>query len=193
MNTAEAQFTWQNIYGWFDFADLYEEAVAKAPSGGVLVEVGTWLGRSLCYLGQLARRADKGLSVVGVDNCTGSRGEPGLVRQVENRGGTLAGELHQNIIKCGLQDVVSVLIADSVTAAKLFQRNTLSFCFIDGDHEVESVCRDLYAWSPKVGHGCILAGHDYEKPSVRAAVHQVLVHPKPRPCSRNSWRWDKPS
>ena len=64
--------TWDEIDGWFTFAAAYDVAVAEAPAGSTLVEVGCWHGKSLSYLARKAREADKGLRVIGVD--AGRRG-----------------------------------------------------------------------------------------------------------------------
>ena len=54
-----------------------------------------------------------------------------------------------------------ILRQESVRAAEQFQDGALDFCFIDGNHEYESVKKDLEAWFPKVKRGGIVAGHDY--------------------------------
>jgi hypothetical protein len=57
------------IQGWMDFEDIYVEAVANAPSGASLVEVGVNMGRSLAFLARTAIDRGRGdLSIYGVDN-----------------------------------------------------------------------------------------------------------------------------
>ena len=34
--------TWQQIEGWFDFELLYNEVLNRAPSGSMILEVGTY-------------------------------------------------------------------------------------------------------------------------------------------------------
>src|SRR5688572_26017528 len=65
--------------GWYDWEWYYEQAVADAPPGSTLVEVGVFLGRSLTHLAWLAKAADKGLRVVGVDSFRGSPEFDGVV------------------------------------------------------------------------------------------------------------------
>src|SRR5882724_2099855 len=52
---------------WFDFQTIYDEAVATAPPGSLLVEVGSFWGQSALYLAEAAKIADKGLRVYCVD------------------------------------------------------------------------------------------------------------------------------
>ena len=58
--------TWEDIPGWFDWPQLYDHVVSRY-DGGILVEVGNYLGRSLCYLGDQVKRSGKPFYVVGVD------------------------------------------------------------------------------------------------------------------------------
>ena len=40
--------------------------------GSRFVEVGNYLGRSLCSLGELVRQSGRNVSVIGIDTCRGS-------------------------------------------------------------------------------------------------------------------------
>jgi hypothetical protein len=37
---------YEQIPGWFDYQNIYDEQVARARSGAVFVEIGAYLGRS---------------------------------------------------------------------------------------------------------------------------------------------------
>ena len=50
----------------------------------------------------------------------------------------------------------------SEEAAKLFEDNSLDFCYIDGDHSLEGIYKDVRIWVKKVRIGGVLAGHDYK-------------------------------
>lgn len=49
----------------------------------------------------------------------------------------------------------------SVEAAKIVSTPRLSFAFLDGAHDLQSVRDDIAAWWPKVEAQGILAGHDW--------------------------------
>ena len=51
----------------------------------------------------------------------------------------------------------------SVVAAEEIPDYSLDYAFIDAGHFYEDVVQDIKAWSPKIRHGGILAGHDYTK------------------------------
>jgi hypothetical protein len=182
---------WADIVGYTDFEPLYEAAVAAAPPGALLVEIGCFLGRSLCMLGTFARGAGRGHRVVGVDHCcvAPSDGEQGELTLA--LGGTFAGVLTRNVTVVGLAPIVSVLVQDSVVAAELFADRSVFFAFIDADHSFEAVSRDIRAWLPKIRPDGILSGHDYNDrawPGIRRAVESVFG-PEDRtdPLARTCW------
>ena len=52
-------------------------------------------------------------------------------------------------------------------AATLFQDESLDFVYIDANHAMREVVRDIAAWYPKVRPGGLIGGHDYlDKPPV---------------------------
>ncbi len=178
--------TWHGIDGWFDWIDTYQQIVDKYP-GGILVEVGTYLGKSLCCLGDLVKKSGKPFKVVGVDTATGTPANSGFdhhlhLPTVEQGGGTFAGQLHRNVLACGVQDVVSLLVTDSVTASSLFMGESLTCVFLDAAHDYESVKRDIQVWTPKVRKGGVIGGDDmgveWEPvpvwPGVKKAVDELL-------------------
>ena len=162
--------------------------------GSRFIEVGNYLGRSLCSLGELVQQSGKRVSVIGVDTCRGS-GVEGLKRidyhaaAVRQGGGTFAGTLHRNVISCGLADVVSLIVSDSMTAASFFADRSIAWVHLDARHDRESLIADIGAWLPKVQSGGWLSGDDYDPvkwPDVITTVNDTL--PAARPWSVNQWR-----
>src|SRR5262245_25083721 len=110
---------WYEIDGWFNWRLAQEEAVNRFAEGSKFVEVGTYLGRSLCSLGELVEQSGKRITVIGVDTCRGSGPEGWRKKDyhrnaVDEAGGTFAGVLHKNLLACGLGDKVQLIISDSV-------------------------------------------------------------------------------
>lgn len=191
---------WEDIPGWFGWRAAQEEAVAHfgAWPAPRFVEVGSYLGRSLCSLAEVVQQSGHRIGIVGVDTCRGSGPEGN--RQinahgaaVEFGGGTFAGLLHRNVIACGFADSVALLITDSVAAARMFDDESLAWVHIDARHDYESVCADIAAWAPKVSAGGWLSGDDYHPqwwPGVVAAVTEKL--PDAHEWTPGQWRWRKP-
>lgn len=199
---------WEDIPGWFGWRQAQEEAVAYFGDGDRFsaprfvaprfVEVGSYLGRSLCSLAEVVRQSGREIGIVGVDTCRGSGPEGAREINahgpaVEFGGGTFAGLLHRNVIACGFADTVALLITDSVSAARMFDDESLAWVHIDARHDYESVRADIAAWAPKVGPGGWLSGDDYHPewwPGVVAAVEEAL--PDAREWTPGQWRWRKP-
>lgn len=187
---------WQDIPGWFQWRDGQQEAVAHFGDGARFVEVGCYLGRSLCSLAEVA--VGKDIAITGVDTGRGS-GPEGQAdvdahgAAVEYGGGTFAGLLHRNVIACGFADSVALLITDSVSAARMFADASLHWVHIDARHDYDSVRADIAAWEPKVVPGGWLSGDDYNPdwwPGVVAAVADAL--PAATVWCSTQWRWTKP-
>lgn len=186
---------WSEIEGWFQWRSGQEEAARHFPDGSCFIEVGTYLGRSLCSLAEVVEQSGKTITVIGVDNCRGN-GPEGPREQdyhgaaVTRGGGSFAGELHRNVLECGYGNTVSLLIADSVAAARLFGDGTVDWIHLDARHDYASVQADIQAWLPKVKRGGWLSGDDFDElkwPAVVQAVNDLL--PEASAWSTRQWRW----
>ena len=187
--------TWNDIPGWFQWRSAQEEAVRRFPAGSRLVEVGTFLGRSLCSLCDVVQLSGKRFTVIGVDTCRGSGPEGPRLKDYHGEAvaqghGTFAGQLHKNIIDCGYADALSLIVGDSVTTAGFFPDESIAWVHLDARHEPEHVKADIAAWLPKIARDGWLSGDDYDAvkwPGVVRAVNERL--PDARPWSINQWRW----
>jgi predicted O-methyltransferase YrrM len=66
----------------------------------------------------------------------------------------------------------------SLEAAPLVPDESLDFVYIDALHDWENVKADLNAWTPKVRHGGVVAGHDWGHIGVDRAISEYLEsHP----------------
>ena len=105
-------------------------------------------------------------------------------------GGTFAGILHKNVIDCGYGDTISLIIAASVTAARMFADASVDWVHLDARHDYTNVMADIQAWLPKVKPGGWLSGDDYDEskwPEVVRAVGDLL--PGATAWSTQQWRW----
>src|SRR5687768_7724305 len=71
---------WYEIDGWFTWRSAQEEAVKLFPENSRFVEVGTYLGRSLCSLAEVVTHSGKNITIIGIDTCRGSGPEVGVER-----------------------------------------------------------------------------------------------------------------
>jgi len=52
--------------------------------------------------------------------------------------------------------------------------NRLAFCFIDGDHTMRGIPRDVLTWPNKVKPGGVIAFHDYGVPNPYVVVKCIV-------------------
>lgn len=177
-------FSWEDVPGWFDWNDLYDEVALTTPPYSSVVEVGVAFGKSLLYLAQKLKETGKpGIKLYAVDpwlpyNEHHFIYDPATATNDYERyasdyarkhGGVYPAFLHA-LQASGLSDIVSVVRADSVTASRLFGGKAPHFVFIDAEHTAASVAEDLNAWwsAGWQGNGTgpeWMAGHDYNRGS----------------------------
>ena len=142
--------------GWLNDAEgsLLYRLACNCTGKGVIVEIGSWKGRSTIWLGH-GSRDGRQVKIHAVDPHTGS---PEHHQNEANRVWTFD-EFQQNIRAAGVDDVVVPHVDYSVNAAREFNE-PVEFIFIDGLHDYESVKADFEAWFPKVIEGGVMAFHD---------------------------------
>lgn len=137
---------YQNLEGekWFDYEDVYRDAVKNAADGSRFVELGSWKGASACFMAVEIINSGKDIQFDCVDNWV--------------QGGT-KDEFFKNIRP--VKEVINVIEMLSWVAAQLYPKNIIDFCFIDAAHDYNSKVMDIKAWLPKIKIGGVMAGHDY--------------------------------
>ena len=167
-----------------DEGDALAAAAATAdPALGPFLEVGSYCGKSACYLGPVARRAQTVLYCL--DHHRGSEEnqpgwewhEPDLVDPRSGRIDTLP-IFRQTIGAAGLEDVAVAVVGDGPTVARHWS-TPLSLLFIDGGHGVEPARLDYELWTPRVAVGGLLAIHDvFTDPALGGqAPHEQIYVP----------------
>ena len=153
---------YKSIEGWFDFENIYDLAIRRCGSKAArFVEIGSYKGRSTCYLAERIRETGVNASLDVVDTFAGDS----VVGH-----GDLWPDFAGNLERAGLFSTLTAHRCLSVEGAKAFADQTLDFVYVDAAHDSDSVNRDLAAWWPKVRPGGLMAGHDYPWPEVKDAV-----------------------
>ena len=139
----------------------------KAGEMDSIVEVGSWKGRSAYVL----LSACKG-PVFCVDHFQGSpsENEPGGCHHeaVEN-------DIHAEFLKnCGGFENLRLTSMYSKAAASVIPDNSIDMVFIDAEHTVPAVLKDLGLWRPKAKK--LLCGHDRTMPGVAEALSVAGVN-----------------
>lgn len=143
---------------------LRDAAARFATEGGVIVEIGTYCGKSTVHLGHVARR--QGATLVTIDHHRGSEEhqvgweyhDASLVDAETGAFDTLP-VLRRTLWAAGLEDVVVPMVGRSATISSWW-RTPADLVFIDGGHTEEAAQADYAGWAPWVRPGGALAIHD---------------------------------
>jgi len=164
----------QEIEGWFTYADLYYSMVKRAEEGAHFVEVGAWLGKSAAYLATEIHNSGKNIKFDVVDHFWGSdehtdpnsrEYQPELSQDPD----WLYNEFLKNTSR--VNHIINTIRQPSLVAAELYEDESLDFVFIDAAHDYQSVLDDIVAWFPKVKTGAFICGHDITYHEVSRAVN----------------------
>lgn len=161
---------YEEVPGYFDFPQVYRDAVAWLPDGGTFVEVGCWQGQSLAFFLVEAWNSGKRFKVFGCDHFRGSVGDELLKREVQLK--SVVAHCAHNLRR-GVHPF-ALIHAESKVGAGFFADASIDYCFIDAGHTYDEVKADLAAWLPKMKHGGIMAGHDFNQVPVENAVREAF-------------------
>ena len=150
-------------------AVLYTLA-AHPPSTGTVVEIGSFLGRSTCWLAAGVRHAGRG-RVVGIDPHTGHERPPVHLEHED----TFAALMH-HVRRAELDDRVTLIREPSAKVASQWQE-PIDLLWIDGSHDYEDVLNDLDNFARHVvpeGHVALHDTRGRRFPGVRRAMREFF-------------------
>lgn len=152
------------------------EAAQRVPSDGLIVELGSYKGKSTICLAQAGRK------VWAVDHFEGEQLEV-LDDKKSVHSDHLAGnykdELRLNLTNAGVADNVRVIDEDTHLGPSSLGHTAIDLLFIDAAHDYQSVKADVAAWEPHMKPEGVIAFHDTNFPG----VERVLTE-----CGQRGWR-----
>jgi len=133
------------------------------PGDGDTVEIGSFKGRSTCFLGLGCRLGSRG-RVIAVDHFKGSpehqKGGHEETREIVTEGSTFgAFQSHINFFQLG--DIVTPLSGSSEAVSAEYDGQA-RMLFIDGDHSYDGTKNDYESWESHVRKLGIICFHDYQ-------------------------------
>jgi predicted O-methyltransferase YrrM len=133
-----------DVPGWLTDEEgeaLYE--LARSCTGkGVIVEIGSWKGKSTVCLGIGSQEGER-VPVYAIDPHADYR----------------FGDFKTNVERARIAELVRPIASLSQTAADRFEE-PIELLFVDGSHEYDLVLEDFEKWVPKVVDGGWVAFHD---------------------------------
>jgi len=141
---------------------LYKLAL-QVPRGSSIVEIGSYLGASSCFLAAAA--VERRSNLFCVDTWQNDA-------MTEGRRDTYQ-EFLSNTQR--YRHVISPIRQRSEDAATEFSR-VISFLFVDADHKYDAVVSDLRCWLPKLCSGAWLVLHDWGWAiGVQRAIEELVL------------------
>ena len=148
---------YDDIFGWFDYKDIFDEAILKSKDGDSFIEIGVYMGKSTAYLLSKIKESGKNITLNAIDlfdtsNIYQSEDYPEINYKLEDI-------FDSNMAKLNLSPIKYK--GNSNDLHKKFKKESQSMIFIDGSHDFDSVTNDMNNYFPKLKKDGIFAGHDY--------------------------------
>jgi len=187
--------THNDIPGFFDWREFYKAAFNQIcesfpePQTLQIVELGTFFGKSACFMGELIKDSHRDVHFETCDLFdTRFANDESISDFVKfnlqnNTDNSWRGLVGRYLHEAGVLPHVTVTTADSVSLASSYADDSVHMVYIDACHEYDSVHADISAWLPKIKTGGIISGHDYDRKSVQRAVAE-LIGPVSVTCER---------
>lgn len=139
---------------------LFSLCYAQGVEGDV-VEVGSWQGYSTSFLARAVSETGNG-RMYAVDHFKGNVGKEAFYVAGRDDLGDLPGIFRNNMRKAGVDDTVRILEMANVDACAQLRNDgvKIRFLFIDGDHSLEGVRRDIELFFPLLVSGAIVVFDD---------------------------------
>lgn len=172
---------YSNIQGWHKATDLYTNMVnhcfASDDQPAIFVEVGAWKGQSAAHMAVEIINSNKNIKFYCFDTWAGST-EHKLDPRYSHDLPSLYQQFQNNIAP--VKNYIKYARLASTDAVHLFEDDSIDFVYIDANHEFDDVVKDIKAWWPKIKLGGLLAGDDFDNPSVGNAVSYIapIISPK---------------
>lgn len=150
-----------------DYEKVYVEAVERAKSGAVFVEIGAFLGKSAVLMAELIRQSGKKIAFHTIDPFvakakldpkTGLYGWGGSENFYHPETEFL---FRKFVEEAGYTEDINLIVKYSEHAIPDFEDESVDFVFVDGAHDYPNGYHDVTAWYKKLKPGGMLAGHDY--------------------------------
>lgn len=178
---------------WTYYYPIYDRAVASAPRGSTLIEVGSFWGKGAIYLAELCQEAHKDLRCYSIDLWgMNPDNNPFLFDKEAAAKGHIEPQTHalyhDNLFETMAHfvgstrlspDPLRIMRMDTFEAAGFFSGiSNIHMVFLDNDHEYGHVLKELKTWAPMIRDGGIIAGDDWTEEfwGVKKAVFEYFYH-----------------
>lgn len=174
--------------------DVLIDFASKVPAGQVVVELGSFKGRSTAHLA-LGSSKGNGVQVHAFDPFEDAdevdpdyAATAASIAQYREPSTREAFEKH--MIETGAGEFVTAHRATAVDGAKSWKGPKVGLLFVDALHDYDSVFNDLKAWLPKMAAEAVIVLHDTD--DLRYQVNEAAEAAFTRtPTLAKKWAWDQ--
>lgn len=157
---------------------LFYMAYTSVKRAGRIVEIGSFKGKSTCWMAKALQIAGSNEKIVAIDPHINTH-NPGVVPTHKEDSSYDA--FLNNLKNCGVTQYAEPIKQTSKDAAKNWNQ-PIKLLFIDGSHLYNDVMLDLRFWEPHLNIGGIIVMHDTKpygpKVEVRRAMNNYIVKSK---------------
>lgn len=158
--------SFDDIEGWMgdEIYQLFDSVFLKLNDNSVIVNVGTYKGKSLSLMLDYVEKSEKNIKVYTIDDWSD----------------ILYGDNEQDIKSIFLEnlstdvDKFELIELDTCDGSTMFDDNSIDFIFLDTKHSFDHVSKEINCWIPKIKKGGIISGHDYHWSDVKRAVDDLI-------------------
>jgi predicted O-methyltransferase YrrM len=148
---------------------------SRVPSDQAIVELGSYRGKSTCYLATGARQGN-GAHVYAVDAWS-EEVSAWRHKVLDRLPSPLYADFRAQLSKAGLNDQhVTAIKSLSTMAGDHYEGPPVGLLYIDGDHSRRAAIADLRAWRSHLADGALVVFDDYamtNNPGVKVAVEAL--------------------
>lgn len=154
-----------------DVGELLYAFAALVPADQAIVELGSYRGKSTCYLATGAA-LDNNAPVYAVDAWSEevSAWRAAVLKALPS---PVYEDFTAQLDKAGVRDGVRVIRSLTTLAAELYDGPQVGLLYIDGDHSKEAVLADFRAWRKHLAQDAVIIFDDFgvtKNPGVSLAV-----------------------
>lgn len=172
-----------DLQGWLEEPEFMEEII-RIVKPGIIIEVGTWKGKSAIAMANKTRSLGLNSKIYCVDTWLGALEfwtthfeKDGRNLEFRNGMPQVYNQFLSNVVHTGNQDIIFPLPCTSKIASKIFQYYNIcaDLIYIDASHEEDDVFSDITAYSRIINTNGVIFGDDYNNgafPGVKKAVHR---------------------
>lgn len=163
------------LVDWETRLDCIDYGANKIEENMVAVELGSYLGGSICRFADKIKKRNINCNIYAIDNWLCDNISIESVKWSNlNSHSEILDKFNQNLKDCELDSLIKIIQKDTAEAASLFADKSINYIFFDANHGYGGVRAELLAWLPKLADKCFAFIHDWPCGGIQQAVFDTF-------------------